>query len=69
MAIIQVDILAAMAQFDNDVRSERVVAGLKAAIERGPRPDQPSRPPAQIFLRWNRMASWLSEAERYLVAT
>lgn len=28
-------ILASMAQFDNDVRSERVVAGLKAALDRG----------------------------------
>lgn len=28
-------ILAAMAQFDNDTRSERVVAGMKAAVERG----------------------------------
>lgn len=28
-------ILAAMAQFDNDVRSERVVAGMKASIARG----------------------------------
>jgi site-specific DNA recombinase len=28
-------ILAAMAQFDNDVRSERVTAGMKAALERG----------------------------------
>ena len=28
-------ILAAMAQFDNDVRSERVLAGMKAAVERG----------------------------------
>lgn len=28
-------ILAAMAQFDNDVRSERVVAGMKAAVDRG----------------------------------
>jgi site-specific DNA recombinase len=28
-------ILAAMAQFDNDVKSERVTAGLKAAMERG----------------------------------
>lgn len=28
-------ILAAMAQFDNDVRSERVVAGMNAAVERG----------------------------------
>lgn len=28
-------ILAAMAQFDNDIRSERVIAGMKAAIERG----------------------------------
>jgi hypothetical protein len=23
---------------------------------------------AQIFPRWNRMADWLTEAERYLVA-
>jgi site-specific DNA recombinase len=28
-------ILASMAQFDNDVRSERVTAGMKAAVERG----------------------------------
>lgn len=28
-------ILAAMAQFDNDVRSERVTAGMKAAVDRG----------------------------------
>jgi DNA invertase Pin-like site-specific DNA recombinase len=28
-------ILAAMAQFDNDVRAERVTAGMKAAVERG----------------------------------
>jgi site-specific DNA recombinase len=28
-------ILAAMAQFDNDVRSERVTAGMRAAMERG----------------------------------
>jgi site-specific DNA recombinase len=28
-------IIAAMAQFDNDVRSERTVAGMKARLERG----------------------------------
>jgi len=28
-------IIASMAQFDNDVRSERTVAGMKARLERG----------------------------------